>query len=76
MKSLRGRGKVTSDILKNVFKGYLTCSDNEYVNYMKHKQESYEEGGEVTVENLVLSANNKYKILKEACKCNYPSREE
>ena len=41
MKSLRGRGKVTSDILKNVFKGYLTCSDNEYVNYMKHKQESY-----------------------------------
>ena len=70
MESLRARGKATNYILKNEFKWYLACSDNEFVNYIKLKKESYKEYEEVTVDNLMLLAHNKYKILKDAGKCN------
>ena len=43
--ALRARGELANDLFINLFKVYLTCSDNEFVNYIKHKKESYEEGG-------------------------------
>ena len=35
---LRDRGTVTSDLLTNVFKVCLICSDNEFIKYIKHKK--------------------------------------
>ena len=76
MDSLRARDKVTNDLITSIFKAYLACSDNELVNYIKRKKESYKEGEEVTADNLMLFTDNNYNILKEAGKWKAHSPEE
>jgi hypothetical protein len=57
-----------------LFKGYaVLCSDKEFVNYIKRKYETYEEGTDIDPDDLMKLADMKYKILKEAGKWNAPS---
>ena len=44
---LRSRGETTQDLLVNLFKGYMACSDREFVAYIKRKQDAFEEGTEL-----------------------------
>jgi hypothetical protein len=44
---LHARGQETQDLLVNLFKGYKACKDAEFVEYIKKKEDLYEEGGEV-----------------------------
>ena len=60
---LKSRGKVTQDLLVNLFKGYLACSDNEFVEYIKRKQDKYEEGEDLEPDLLMINAADKYKTL-------------
>ena len=63
---LQARGQVTQDLLVNLFKGYKVCRDLEFVEYVKKKEDYYEEGGDVTSEQLMEWALNKFKSRKEA----------
>jgi hypothetical protein len=74
--SLQARGETTQDLLTNLFKGYMECSDKEFVGYIKRKHETYEEGNDIEPDALMKLADTKYKILKEAGRWNAPSAEE
>ena len=62
---LQARGEVTQDLLINLFKGYKACRDHEFVEYIKKKEDLYEEGGDVSHEQLMDWALNKFKTRKE-----------
>ena len=58
---LHARGEQTHDLLVNLFKGYKACKDSEFVEYIKKKEEMYEEGGNIDYNQLMDWAVNKYK---------------
>ena len=63
---LHARGEQTQDLLVNLFKGYKACKDAEFVDYIKKKEDFYEEGGQVDYQQLMDWALNKYKTRKES----------
>ncbi|KAI2507481.1 hypothetical protein MHU86_6973 [Fragilaria crotonensis] len=64
---LHARGEQTQDLLVNLFKGYKACKDAEFVDYIKKKEDFYEEGGQVEYQQLMDRwALNKYKTRKES----------
>ena len=65
LQALSARGATTDDLLSNLFKGYLACTDRIFRRYIEKKQELYEEGTHITVNELMLWAKNKYDIIKE-----------
>ncbi len=73
---LRSRGKATSDLLINLFKGYSVCSDREFIEYMKRKEDSFEEGNEITPDQLMKYADEKYKMLLQKGSWNAPDANE
>ncbi|KAI2497413.1 hypothetical protein MHU86_17071 [Fragilaria crotonensis] len=66
MVKLHARGQETQDLLVNLFKGYKACKDAEFVDYIKKKEDLYEEGGEVNYQQLMDWALNKFKTRKES----------
>ncbi|KAI2490790.1 hypothetical protein MHU86_23788 [Fragilaria crotonensis] len=58
---LSARGEQTQDLLVNLFKGYKACKDSEFVDYIKKKEDFYEEGGQVEYQQLMDWALNKFK---------------
>ena len=60
---LKSRGETSHDLLVNLFKGYMACSDREFVAYIKRKQDMFEEGTPIQVDNLMKNAADKYKTL-------------
>lgn len=73
---LRSRGETSHDLLVNLFKGYMACSDREFVAYIKRKQDSFEEGTPIQVDNLMKNAADKYKTLLQKGKWNAPDANE
>lgn len=74
---LNARGEQTQDLLVNLFKGYKACKDAEFVDYIKKKEDLYEEGGQVEYQQLMDWALNKYKTRKESEQwCQRTSEEE
>ena len=73
---LRSRGEVTNDLLINLFKGYSACSDREFIEYMKRKEDSFEEGAEITPDQLMKYADEKYKTLLQKGTWNAPDANE
>ncbi|KAI2511637.1 hypothetical protein MHU86_2703 [Fragilaria crotonensis] len=63
---LSARGEQTQDLLVNLFKGYKACKDAEFVDYIKKKEDFYEEGGQVEYQQLMDWALNKFKTRKES----------
>ena len=74
--SLRSRGETSHDLLVNLFKGYMACSDREFVAYIKRKQDSFEEGTPIQVDHLMKNAADKYKTLVQKGKWNAPDVHE
>ena len=70
------RGQRSDDLLINIFKGYLNCSDKNFVEYIYRKKDLYEEGGIVTVDSLMHDALNKYENIKLEGKWNALSPEQ
>jgi len=73
---LRSRGETTQDLLVNLFKGYMACSDREFVAYIKRKQDAFEEGTELEPDQLMKNAAEKYKTLLQRGNWNAPDANE
>ena len=74
--ALGARGERTEDLLSNLFKGYAACSDKSFITYVGEKQDEYDEGADITADQLILLADNKYKNLKLKNKWNSPSDQD
>ena len=73
---LKSRGETTQDLLVNLFKGYMACSDSEFVSYMKRKLDYFEEGNSMEPDNLMKNAAEKYKTLLQKGLWNAPDANE
>lgn len=60
--SLYRHREKSTDLLTHLFKGYKAVSDIEFVQFIKRKEESYEEGNPMSAEDLMKVAEGKYKI--------------
>ena len=58
---LQARGQETQNLLVNLFKGYKACKDLTFIDYITKKEDLYEEGGDVSNEQLIDWALNKFK---------------
>ena len=73
---LRSRGEATNDLLINLFKGYSACSDREFIEYIKRKEDAFEEGQQITPDQLMKYADEKYKTLLQKGTWNAPDANE
>ena len=73
---LRARGEYTNDLLINLFKGYLSATDKSFTTYIDKKLEAYEEGQDMTADQLMLWARNKYDLLLDKGTWNAPTEQE
>ena len=76
VQSLTARNQTTSDLLVNLFKGYGAVSDEVFRAWLLRKQDDNEEGEELTPDELMLAAKNKYDTMKEKGTWNAPTAEE
>ena len=74
--SLAARGEETQDLLVNLFKAYAAASDQSFKTYINDHQNRYDDGEELTSDELMLKAENKYKALVERNQWNMKSKEE
>lgn len=63
--SLLARGETTSDLMVNIFTGLKACSDASFVSYIARKEDDYNEGQNISVDELLDLASNKYESLIE-----------
>ena len=73
---LRARGEYTNDLLINLFKGYLSATDKSFTTYIEKKLEAYEEGQDMSADQLMLWARNKYDLLLDKGTWNAPTEQE
>ena len=73
---LRARGAQTSDLLPNLFKGYKACKDENIVKYVKEKEDKYDEGEDISSDNLMVLVGNKHKVMVENGTYNTPSKDQ
>jgi hypothetical protein len=73
---LRARGERCDDIMINLFKGYMCASDSEFVRYMRQKKDHYDDGNDMTPEELMTLALNKYETLNKQDLWNAKSQEQ
>ena len=76
LEQLAARGETTNDLLTNLFKGYKAVQDKKFVQYIELKEEKYEEGEDMSPQQLMKVALNKYNIRKLRGQWNAPSAEE
>jgi hypothetical protein len=74
--SLYARGETTHDLLANLFKAYKVATDRTFVEYIRKKEDQYDEGDEIDVDLLMLQAGNKYKTMVQQGTWAAPSAEE
>jgi hypothetical protein len=60
---LKARGERCDDLMINLFKGYQAASDREFVRYINQKKDAYDDGSDLTPEQLMTFALNKYEVL-------------
>ena len=73
---LKSRCKTTTDLLTNLFKGYLACSDRDFCDYITRKQDAWEEGTDIQPDRLMKHAADKYKTLLQKGLWNAPDKNE
>jgi len=76
LQSLHARGQDTYDLLSNLFKGYKAASDRDFVAYIRHKENEYNEGKDITPQYLMQLAVNRYYTMKEGGTWNSPTEEQ
>jgi hypothetical protein len=76
VQGLHARGETSSDLLSQLFKGYKSASDSVFVDYIKRREERYDEGEDITHQALMLVAANKYRMMTECGEWNKLSGQE
>lgn len=74
--ALTTRGESSSDVMVNLFKGYLVAPEKEFATYIKQNKNDYEEGQNLQEDDLMTMAENKYKSLVPIGEWNAPSTEQ
>ena len=74
--TLTARGESSSDVMVNLFKGYLVAPDKEFSTYIKQKKNNYKEGQDLQEEDLMTMAENKFKSLIRSGEWNAPSKKQ
>ena len=49
-------------MMGNLFRGYLAPGDKDYVKYIQHQKDMYDNGDSKNNDNLMTLSLNKYKI--------------
>ena len=73
---LSARGETSTDMLSNLFTGYMAAKDKSFVAYIDKKLELYEEGTHISPNQLMLWARQKYDLLRDKGVWNAPTPEE
>lgn len=73
---LTARGEQSTDLLTNLFNGYLACGDEKFCKYIENIKDQYEEGQDLEWTNLMTRAENKYKARILTDEWNQPSKEQ
>jgi hypothetical protein len=76
IKSLSARGETSSDLLINLFKGYNAANDVEFLDFLRRKENSYEEGEDLNSRSLMADALIKFKARKLVGKWSAPTKEQ
>jgi hypothetical protein len=74
--ALEARGEATTDLLANVFKGYESAQDADFIDFVRRKKDAYDKGDDITVTNLVDVAENKYKTRVLLKTWSAPTKEQ
>ena len=74
--ALTTRGKSSSNVMVNLFKGYLAALDKEFTTYIKQKKNNYEEGQDLQEEDLMTMAENEFKSLVQSGEWNASLKEQ
>jgi hypothetical protein len=75
IKSLSARGETCSDLLITLFKGYKAANNVELFDFLRRKENSYEEGEDVSA-SLMADALIKFKARKLMGKWSAPTKEQ
>lgn len=75
LKALSSRGETSSDALYNVFLAYECVTDETFTRYIEQYKNRFDEGDNITIEDLMNKAELKYKTLLLAKKWNQQSKE-
>jgi len=73
---LLARGEQTTDLLGNLFKGYKSCTDKQFTDYIQRKKDLYEEGEAIDEDSLMIDALNKFNSIKKEGQWNALSPEQ
>mgnify|MGYP005846595275 CR=1 FL=1 len=76
MAALTSRGETSTDTLFNLFRAYLSCTDEKFTTYIQAYKDRYDEGDNVTIETLMTKAEQKYKTMSLEQQWNKPSAEK
>jgi hypothetical protein len=76
IKGLSARGETSSDLLINLFKGYKLANDVEFLDFIRRKENAYEEGEDITPNNLMADALVKFKARKLVGQWSAPTKEK
>jgi hypothetical protein len=61
-------GESIDNLTINLFKAYLCVTDRDFVRYMRNKKDSYDDGEDFTVEQLLTMSSIKFQIVKDSGK--------
>ena len=70
------RGENTDDLYANLFKGYMACTDSNFKSYIQRVVDRYNEGEDMSIDDILQKALTKYMELKQSNLWNRPSAEE
>jgi hypothetical protein len=73
---LSARGETLSDLLVNLCKGYKAANDVEFLNFIRRKENAYEEGDDINTNNLMADSLIKFKARKLVGKWSAPTKEQ
>jgi hypothetical protein len=76
VKNLAARGESSSDLLINLFSGYKMANDAEFLDFIRRKENDYEEGKDITTANLMEDSATKYRARKLTGKWSAPTKEQ
>jgi hypothetical protein len=74
--ALAHRDQESSDLLINLFKGYEAADDVEFRDLVRRMVNDYEEGKDVTVNNLMVATDMKYRARMLNKKWSAPTKEQ
>ncbi|CAJ1950202.1 unnamed protein product [Cylindrotheca closterium] len=75
LEGLQARGEQTLDLLTNLFRGYMVCSDKEFVKYITDLETDHDmENRPITAAKLMKLAEKKYKIMVSLEKWEAPTQ--